>query len=440
MQRTFALVFILLAAGLAHGQGPITIGKTETLVSDILKEERRIQVYLPGSVSDTYFYPRRYPVVYLLDGDSHFWTVSAIIKQLSEDGGGLQFPEMIVVAIGNTDRIRDLTPTRDTTETGMGRGAGNHSGGGEQFLAFIEKELIPHIDSAYPTMPYRVFIGHSLGGLTVVNTLVHHPALFNGYIAIDPSMSWDRGRLLHETPAALSAGGHERNAPERGEARGKDIFLAAANSLQGGLDTVSVMSDSSNLFSRHMRAIFSLRDVLVAAASGGGSVSGSGAAVRDNSTGTGAHLRVGWKYYPQYNHGSVPVVAEYDGLRYLFDFYRLDIRHEDIVGSSAAGDTLFAAHYAGISRRMGYKVSPPEVFVNNIGYDLMGRRQYDRAFYFFELNRQNYPNSFNVYDSMGDFFLARGDKKRAMESYAQALALRDYPDTRKKLERLQAEK
>lgn len=149
MKRLSILLLILTFVGLAHSQSPIVIGKTEEVYSKTLQEKRRIQVYLPASISDTYFYPRRYPVVYVLDGDSHFFTLSAIIKQLSEDGNGLFFPEMIVVAIG--------------------RGADNHSGGGERFLSFIQTELIPHIDSAYPTMPYRVFIDHSLGGLTVLS-------------------------------------------------------------------------------------------------------------------------------------------------------------------------------------------------------------------------------------------------------------------------------
>jgi predicted alpha/beta superfamily hydrolase len=411
MKRLSILLFILFFAGLAHSQSPIVIGKTEEVYSQTLQEKRRIQVYLPASISDTYFYPRRYPVVYVLDGDSHFFTLSAIIKQLSEDGNGLFFPEMIVVAIGNTDRNRDLTPTRDTSETRMGRGADNHSGGGEKFLSFVEKELIPHVDSAYPTMPYRVFIGHSLGGLTVLNAFVHHNRLFNAYLAIDPSTFWDNASLLRSSKGALATSDY----------KGRSLFMAMANSLTNGLDTVSVMSDSSNLFSRHMRANFLIRDKLVEAAARGG-------------------FSFGWKYYSQYTHNSVPLVAQYDGLRRLFDFYRLDIQHEDIVNPSFAGDTLVAAHFADISRRMGCRVNPPEVFVNNTGYELMGRRQYERAFYYFRLNQQNYPNSFNVYDSMGDLYVARGDKKKAMENYAKALTLREYPETRQKLAKLQKEK
>ncbi|QJD94769.1 alpha/beta hydrolase [Mucilaginibacter robiniae] len=106
---------------------------------------------------------------------------------------------MIVVAITNTDRTRDLTPTNSLTEPG-----GKHneefknSGGGEQFISFIEKELMPHVDSLYPTALYKVLIGHSFGALTVVKVLINHTKLFNAYVAIDPSMWWDQQKLLQQ--------------------------------------------------------------------------------------------------------------------------------------------------------------------------------------------------------------------------------------------------
>jgi len=409
--RYLLLLAVVCAYTCTQGQTPpdnsIRIGKTESVYSKILNEQRRVLISLPGSYYDTYFDKRRYPVVYLLDGDSHFYSVTAMIKQLSDDYGGVAFPEMIVVAILNTDRNRDLTPSRDTTEYRMGRGAANHSGGGQKFMSFLADELIPHIDSAYPTAPYRVFIGHSLGGLMVVDALANHPGLFNGYLAIDPSMWWDKAKLLKQIQA-----GH-------GDFHGASLFLAGANSLQPGLDTASVMRDSATVFSRHMQSIFRLRNDLL-------------------QTAATRHLYFGWKYYPEYNHNSVPLVAEYDGLRNLFDFYRFDLQHDQMEDPSFKGDTLLAVHFADVSRRMGYKVSPPEVLVNNIVYSLLHHGQAQRSFYYFHLNMENYPNSFNVYDSMGDWYLAQGQKDMAIKSFEKALALREFPDTRKKLQQLQA--
>ena len=127
--------------------------------------------------------------------------------------------------------------------------------------------------------------------------------------------------------------------------------------------------------------------------------------------------------------------AEYDGLRFLFDFYALNVEY-DHLPPTHADDTVLVAHYAGISRHMGYTVSPPEGMFNNIGYELLSRKDYERSYYYFDLNVRNYPKSFNVYDSMGDYWLARGDKAKAAANFKKSLSLRETAETRKKLESL----
>jgi tetratricopeptide (TPR) repeat protein len=156
-----------------------------------------------------------------------------------------------------------------------------------------------------------------------------------------------------------------------------------------------------------------------------------------SATSAANHLGFRWKYYPEYGHQTVPLPAEYDGLRYLFDFYSLEFPFETFFQPTYKADTLLAAHYARISRRMGYTVSPPEEFVNSIAYNLLGSHQLDRAAYYFDLNIHNYPNSFNVYDSMGDLYLARNDKDRAAGMFKKSLSLHENPETRKKLDELQ---
>lgn len=408
-------------------------GKTDTLYSKVLGETRTVRIFLPSSYGDTYFYPRRYPVVYLLDGEGLFEPVSSMVRLLSEDRGPLDFPELIVVAIMNTDRLRDLTPTHVTHDLNpMSDSASlSRTGGGEKFLSFIDSELMPHMDSLYRTAPYKIFMGHSLGGLTVINTFLHHTSLFNAYIATDPSMFWDEQKLLHQAKDIL----------RESKFTGKTLFLAIANNLRPGMDTTAVMSDTSHeLFSLHVRSIFSLRNAIMAVNPQDPDkfvpFTGQLPVPEKLPLGAKPAFRCSWKFYPDCDHGALPLPAYYDGLRYIFRYYSIYFPFPELFQPTWRADTLIATHFKVISRQMGYKVLPPEALINNIGYQMMGSHQLDRAAYYFQLNIENYPNSFNVYDSMGDLLAAREEKDTAIKCYQQALLLRENADTRKKIEKL----
>ncbi|HEY4966926.1 MAG TPA: alpha/beta hydrolase-fold protein, partial [Puia sp.] len=317
----------------------------------------------------------------------------------SEVNGNTVCPDMIVVGIPNTDRLRDLTPTH----TGV-----NTSGGGETFVSFIEHELMPYVDSLYPTAPYRLFIGHSLGGLTVVNALIHHPQLFSAYLAIDPSMWWDNQLLLKASDSILHSN----------KLNGKTLFLGVANTMSPGMDTAMVRKDTSQN-TIHIRSILLLADALRKAG--------------------GSGLRWEYKYYNEDNHGSVSLISEYDGLRFIFDYYNYKDNNKLFDSSFSAAQSVksLTDHYRIASREMGYTVLPPESFVNNLGYGFMQNKQNEKAFAFFELNIENYPQSGNVYDSMGDFYAATGDKEKAIDYFRKALAVRENADTRQKLQKLE---
>lgn len=194
-KQFFLFFWIALHFGaFAQTDNKIVIGHIDTVQSKTLNESRQIWIYTPESNDSSLSAKQRYPVVYLLDGSEHFVSFVGILKHLSYL---MICPQMIVVGITNTDRNRDLTPTRDSSYY-------SKSGGGEHFISFIEKELMPYVDSKYPTEPFKMLIGHSLGGLTVMNTLINHTDLFNAYIAIDPSMWWDNQKLLKQAKTVLA--------------------------------------------------------------------------------------------------------------------------------------------------------------------------------------------------------------------------------------------
>jgi predicted negative regulator of RcsB-dependent stress response len=64
-----------------------------------------------------------------------------------------------------------------------------------------------------------------------------------------------------------------------------------------------------------------------------------------------------------------------------------------------------------------------EDMLNQIGYGLLGEKQADKAIPAFRLIADENPTSSNAFDSLGEAYLAHGDKKLAREAYKKSLAL-----------------
>lgn len=353
------------------------IGRVDSVRSTTLGETRPYLVYTPPSYDDTTATPQRYPVLYLLDGDAHFQSVTGLVQILGTGVNGTYVvPEMIVVAIPNTDRTRDLTPThRDAGPDGKANPQFRTSGGMPRFFTFLRTELIPHIDSQYRTMPYRIFVGHSFGGITTINALYEMPQTFDAYVAIDPSLGWDDQVLLRKA----------RSYFENARLEGKALYVAQAN-------TLSPDDTSRNL---HFESIMQFNAIMQAY----------------NRSG----IRYAYHYYDQDSHGSVPMIAEYDGLRFIFDGYKLPLpRLLDQPG-------LLTEHFRTVSQRLGTTFRPSEGLVRQLAtFELS--RDTAKAIQAGEIRAQLYPHSYRAYEFLGDVWAARGDAAKARSYYDQALS------------------
>jgi tetratricopeptide (TPR) repeat protein len=150
-------------------------------------------------------------------------------------------------------------------------------------------------------------------------------------------------------------------------------------------------------------------------------------------------LRWTSKYYHEENHGTVPLLAEYDALHFVFSDYKAPA-FVNLRDSSFDYKDAVIRHYEKVSKQLGYTVLPLEFFVNELAYTFVGNKMFDQAKIFFEMNIKNYPKSFNVYDSMGDYYIATEDNQKAIEYFSKALSLRDNIETRQKMEKLKIEK
>ena len=110
----------------------IKIGVKDSIYSEILNENRNLIVSLPEDYQSS---NKLYPTLFLLDGNETSLLNTIVITRYLR-------AEIIIVAILNTDRDRDMMPLSTPTYKVDNPGAAH-------FLSFLEKELIPHIDKEY---------------------------------------------------------------------------------------------------------------------------------------------------------------------------------------------------------------------------------------------------------------------------------------------------
>lgn len=142
------------------------------------------------------------------------------------------------------------------------------------------------------------------------------------------------------------------------------------------------------------------------------------------------------KYYENESHNSVPLISQYDGLRYVFDYYHLDATEKDFADSSDLIAKKLKNHYKDVSEKMGYQNAAPEALINYLAYEALSKKYYSKAKALFELNVDWYPNSSNVYDSYADYYLTQKDTASAISFYQKALQIKENKDVQRKLDAL----
>lgn len=387
-------LFLFSFCAKAQENNPFSLGFEKSAASKILGEQRKVWIHKPNNSGKG-----PYPVIYLLDGDANFNHIVSITEFMSNAG---LCPPMIVVGILHPARMTDLTFGTDKEMPGI-------VGKGEKFMLYVEKELIPYIESNYATAAYKIFIGHSVGGLTVVNTLIHRPDLFDAYISLDGALWWNNQQIVTEAKTILANKNY----------KGKTLFMALANRMERGMDTLAVQKDTTEGTELIRSNLELIKDIF------------------KNKTN---QLRFQDKFYENDDHSSVRLIGAYDALRFIFDYYKLKIYNSELENPNFKLDSLFVTHYNNVSEQIGYLIKPDENQVNGLGYYMLNQKQFIKAEALFKLNITNYPETANCYDGLGDLYLAKGDKLKAIESFQKTLSLKVIPETQEKLETLLKEK
>jgi predicted alpha/beta superfamily hydrolase len=187
------------AAAAVVAPQPILIGEVHRLNSRVLGQERRIAVRLPTGYSEK---PNaRYDVVYLIDGgpEQDFPHIAGLAQSAEVNG---TFEPFILVGIETVKRRQEITPAV-ADPAPYNAELGVTPGGSANFRRFIAEEIKPWVEARYRTSGRDSVMGESLAGLFVVETLFEAPQLFDDYIAVSPSLWWERMKYGRDAAAYL---------------------------------------------------------------------------------------------------------------------------------------------------------------------------------------------------------------------------------------------
>lgn len=174
--------------------------------SAIMKETRRVQIAFPASYAKSAS-ARRYPVTVVVDGEYLMPTFVVVADELTRNG---QIPESVIVGIenvggsdamaSNQKRVYDLTPP------GLSASGSDTNQGGDLFLDFIEKELLPAVNRQFRTATPHFFVGVSSGGVLATYVAATR-STYSAVVSLDAPVHLDENWLAKKLIARTSQSG-----------------------------------------------------------------------------------------------------------------------------------------------------------------------------------------------------------------------------------------
>ena len=349
------------AGATAQAQGTdIVIGKSLPLASKVLNRELTVLISLPeGYDAGT----ASYPVLYDLNAFLFAYDRGTVelLARVQE------MPNMIVVGVPSLEN--GYVPTSFEDRKGIPAGA-------DLSIRFLKEELIPFVEKNYRTNAFRVLYGHSVGGLFTMYTLFNVPGLFTAYIAGSPWFQTNDQYWLKNI---------EKMAKER-TFDGKFLFMTV------GKGEAQLTIDTYKELEKWMS---------------GNPLSG-----------------LTWKSaWLEGDHGSMVGRNTYDGLTFIFSGWKIPetlMRNADVEAIDGHLKTNMAKW-----AKYGFDASAalPEQRLNALGYNMLNRKEFDKAVKIFLYNIKLFPKSFNALDSLAEAYLTMGDKENAIKFYKSAVEM-----------------
>lgn len=168
MKKTYIIIILFFTINQVYSQNvnqSKVLSNSIILKSDILQEDREIQVYLPTNYQNN---SNKYPVLYIIDAQRYFLNGIAFQQNLTWENIA---PEFIVVGISTDSQKRRNLFYKESSK----------------FIEFLDKELILEIDTKYRTLNERIYFGWEMAAGLGVEIFADNPSLFKGFLLSSPT-------------------------------------------------------------------------------------------------------------------------------------------------------------------------------------------------------------------------------------------------------------
>ena len=363
--RPGVLIFhfgLLLFSGAAPASAqvdgdPVSLGTYRVVPSEILGEDRVLQIHLPRGYESS---DLEYPVVYLFYSDweaGYFAQAVNDLYHLTID----RMPQVILVGIPNVQRYRDFYPWALESRP--------EAGHADTFLQALRDEIIPFVEEEYRTKPYRIFIGPQAAAVFGAYVLLEAPGTFQAFILNDPCRLDSPQRSLCQEVADLAA-----------SPAGAGIYFAVGHDV--GEDRWPSEALRTLQIDLEERALDGFR----------------------------------WRMdlIPDWPFFLAPVTVR-PALLDLFSEYPFPAPEE------AGGWAEIEEHYASLSASLGFSIEPPSLILTQASAGLRDRGEYTEALEVLNHLVEVYPSALDGPWQMGHLYRVMGDTATAIRYYEECL-------------------
>lgn len=354
--KLIALLFISIVSA-QHKPITITLGTEYKMSSTILKEDRTLLIHTPENYTTS---NKKYPVIYVLDGNGHFNHAVNAATLLAENG---RMPASIIVGIPNNPGTRG----RD-----LGRGR-------NQFKKYIKEEVIPFVNNNYRTGSHKTLFGHSMAGAFTLNYLATDSSLFDSYIAASPVIQIFNSELLDKFSSLF------KSNPDIA----KPVFFTLTDAEAEGERATKAMNKFVALLENEAPK----------------------------------SLRWKYDFMENQIHMTTPYLTMYKGFTEVFYDYQAPRFSSFKEYTNRGGMKGLQNYYTKRADKYNVKALIAENTLRQLAMVMLRDNQEKLGLELLVLNTKNYPNSLGALNSLARAYVRLKQTKNAKKTYQTAIAL-----------------